>query len=92
MLERVPEREEEEQQRAVDEFADRRGADGRQHHQEVDVEAEPGGHLQAAPCRLRAGHIAGPAVQVSVGRVIAVGEGDGAVDVLYEPWLTVRTE
>ena len=45
-----------------------------------------------APCRLPAGNFAGPVVQVSVGRVIAVGEGDGAVDVLYEPWLTVRTE
>jgi hypothetical protein len=47
-----------------------------------------------APCELPRGHFAGPVVQVSVGRVIAVGEGGGddAVDVLYEPWLTVRTE
>jgi hypothetical protein len=47
-----------------------------------------------APCELPRGHFAGPVVQVSVGRVISVGEGGGddAVDVLYEPWLTVRTE
>ena len=49
-----------------------------------------------APCALPRGHFAGPVVQVCVGRVIAVGEGgaraEDAVDVLYEPWVTVRTE
>lgn len=46
-----------------------------------------------APCELPRGHFAGPVVQVSVGRVIVAGdEGEDAVDVLYEPWVTVRAE